>query len=161
MSKLKQMVIKHAATTAQVQKQAEDGQYIYSPLKSLGIYIDNEKDLFKKLTNITGEIDMVDFWIDANKSYVKWVLKLIDNGIGGVILDPIIKEIKVIGKVSVTIKDESKEYGVDERDIEDVEIPMDLNKVKVDMEIKNNTLSISGIDWYEDKIEVKFSDEEI
>lgn len=160
MSSLKQTVIKHAAKE-QMNKKAEETQYIYSPIKNIGIYLDNEKDLFKKLTNITGELDMVDFWIDANKSYVKWVLHLIDNGIGGIILEPIIKDIKVIGKVSVTIKDESKEYGVDERDIEDVEIPIDLSKVEVDIEMKNNTLSVKGVDLYDNKTEVIFSDEEI
>ena len=160
MANLKQAVIKHVAKE-QMDKKAEATQYIYSPIKNIGIYIDNEKDLFKKLTNLTGDIEMIDFWIDANKSYVKWVLHLIDNGIGGIILEPIIKDIKVIGKVSVTIKDESKEYGVDERDIENVEIPIDLNNIEIDIEMKNNTLNLKGIDLYDGKTEVIFSDEEI
>lgn len=160
MGNLKNTVVKHINKEATINKKASE-EYIYSPIKYLGIYRDDEDEMLKKLANITGETETVDFWIDTNQSYIKWVLHLIDNGIGGVILDPIIKEIKVVGTVQASVIDAKQEYGVQDVQVENVEIPVSLDNVEVDLKVEEKTIALHSIDWYEDKLEIEFWDKEI
>lgn len=160
MGNLKNTVVKHIKKEATIKRKAGE-ELIYTPIKYLGIYRDDEEEMLKKLANITEPTETIDFWIDENQSYIKWTLNLMDNGIGGVILDPIVKEIKVVGTIQATVVDDRQEDGVEDVQIENIELPISLDNVEIDLRVENKTIALHSIDWYNDKLEIEFWDKEI
>lgn len=158
MGNLKDTVVKQM-TDIQLKKQAnllkvaQNGPIIETKLTRRNFSVDGE--VLKELSGFKENIETIDFDIDENQSYLRWTVSADVKG-DMVVVNPIVVEGKIIGNVVAYAVGEDKELRKD-----NVEIPIDFERVGVDFYMENNIIAIMSVEMTKDFLSVTFWDKEI
>lgn len=118
-------------------------------LKNTQVSIENNI-LYKYVRKDDDPLDgAVDF--NPTESYIEWQIKPFNNGIGQITLD--VKVINIVLKGQIEYEIEQSQESV----IIPVEIPINKNNIKIDINMNNNTLELGYIDVLEDSTYIIFS----
>jgi len=138
---------------ANLLKVAQDGPVIETKLTEKNFSVDDE--VLKELSGFIEDIETIDFDIDENQSYIRWTVSADVKG-DRVIINPIVVEGKIIGNVVAYTVGADKELKK-----ENVEIPIDFERVAVDFYMENNVIVIRSVEMTKGFLSVTFWDKEI
>lgn len=138
---------------ANLLKVAQDGPVIETKLTKKNFSVDDE--VLKELSGFVEDIETIDFDIDENQSYIRWTVSADVKG-DRVIINPIVVEGKIIGNVVAYTVGADKELKK-----ENVEIPIDFERVAVDFYMENNVIVIRSVEMTKGFLSVTFWDKEI
>ena len=150
---VQQMHEKEVKKQANLLKVAEDGPIVETKLTRKLFSVDDS--VLKKLSGFTNDIETIDFDVDENQSYIKWTISADIKG-DRIIINPIVKEAKIVGDIVAYTVSDDKELRK-----ENVEIPVDIEKVVVDFYMEENVVVIMSVEMTESFLSVTFWDKEI
>lgn len=107
-------------------------------LKRNQISIDS--DVLKQLIKDTNVVDYFT-WFEAEGSYIKWQININDNGIGQALIDASVIELVIQGKLQYELEDGTQKEV-------DVTLPVNKDEIKTEVNITNNILEVSYIDYH-------------
>ena len=158
MGNLKNTVVKQMKNVqlkkqANLLKVAQDRPVIETKLTRKLVSVDD--GVLKSLSGFTNDIETIDFDIDENQSYIKWTISADITG-DRIIINPIVTDAKIVGDIVAYTVSDDKELRK-----ENVEIPVDFEKVAVDFYMENNVIAIHSVEMTEHFLSVTFWDKEI
>lgn len=107
-------------------------------LKRNQISIDS--DVLKQLIKDNNATDY-SIWFEPEGSYIKWQINISDNGIGQALVDVSVIELVIQGKLQYELEDGTQNEI-------DVTLPVNKNEIKTEINITNNILEVSYIDYH-------------
>lgn len=148
---IKQMKDIQLKKQANLLKIAQDGPVIETKI-TYQLFSMLDDNLLKELSEFKEDIEAIDFDIDETQSYIKWTISADIKG-DMIEIQPIIKEIKIIGDIVAETVSDDKELRK-----ENVEIPININEIKIDFYMDNGIITIQSIEVYKGELTVTFWD---
>lgn len=150
---VQQMHDKEVKKQANLLKVATDGPIVETKLTRKLFSVDDS--VLKSLSGFTNDIETIDFDIDENQSYIKWTISADIKG-DRIIINPIVTDAKIVGDIVAYTVSDDKELKK-----EQVEIPVDFEKVAVDFYMEENVVVVRSVEMTDGFLSVTFWDKEI
>lgn len=80
-------------------------------------------------------------WFESEGSYIKWQINVSDNGIGQALINISVTDLVIQGKLQYELEDGTQNEI-------DVTLPINKDEIKTEVNITNNILEVSYIDYH-------------